>query len=127
MHAKDTVWMRGIMARRVPKTHRQELHGAEVCKHSICSEDRECARSDDAEDGEGAEVDSALPRREHLGLVGLLGLGLLLDLDLEGAELVVPSKDAVLRKRREGVWLVMLESTFSSHTGRLLGGRRVVE
>ena len=106
MHAKDTVWMRGIMARRVPKTHRQELHGAEVCKHSICSEDRECARSDDAEDGEGAEVDSALPRREHLGL--------LLDLDLERDELVVPSKDSVvLCRRREGGW--SCSSTFSSH------------
>ena len=68
-------------------------------------------------------MDSALPRREHLGLVGLLGLGLLLDLDLEGAELVVPSKDAVvLRKRREGVWLVMLEHIFLALGGYWAAG-----
>ena len=86
---------------------------------------RESARSGDADDGEDAEVDSALPRRRYvvrdhglllglgvvlllgLGSVGLLGLGaspgLLLDLDLERAELVVPSKDVILPKRgREG-------------------------
>ena len=67
-------------------------------------------------------MDSALPRREHLGLVGLLGLGLLLNLDLEGAELVVPSKDAVLRKRREGVWLVMLEHIFLALGGYWAAG-----
>ena len=68
----------------------------------------ESARSGD--DGEGAEVDSALPRRRHLvtdrGPFGLLGpgpsLGLLLDLDLERAELVVPSRDAVVLKGEGG-------------------------
>ena len=65
-------------------------------------------------------MDSALPSRRYvvrdhglllglgvvlllgLGSVGLLGLGaslgLLLDLDLERAELVVPSKDVILPK-----------------------------
>ena len=64
----------------------------------------ESVRSGDGDDGEGAEVDSALPRRRHLvtdrGPFGLLGpgpsLGLLLDLDLERAELVVPSRDALV-------------------------------
>ena len=82
---------------------------------------RESAGSGDADDGEDAEVDSALPRRRYvvrdhglllclgvvlqlgLGSVGLSGLGaspgLLLDLDLERAELVVPSKDVILPKR----------------------------
>ena len=79
----------------------------------------ESTRSGDADDGEGAEVDSALPRRRHLvadrglldgfGLPGLLSLGpslgLLLDLDLERAKLVVPSKEAVvLRRGGEGGW-----------------------
>jgi len=62
----------------------------------------EPARSGDADDSEGAESDSALPRRRCLhddrGLLGLgLGLGLgLLDLDLERAELVVTSKVAMV-------------------------------
>ena len=67
---------------------------------------RESARSGDAKDGEGAEVDSALLVRDR-GLVLLLGasLGLLLNLDLERAKLVVPSKEAVvLRRGGEGGW-----------------------
>ena len=76
----------------------------------------ESTRSGDADDGEGAEVDSALPRRRHLvadrglldgfGLPGLLrlgpSLGLLLDLDLERAELAVPSRDAVVLPKGGG-------------------------
>ena len=76
----------------------------------------ESARSGDADDSEGAEVDSALPRRRHLvadrglldgfGLPGLLrlgpSLGLLLDLDLERAELAVPSRDAVVLPKGGG-------------------------
>ena len=80
----------------------------------------ESARSGD--DGEGAEVDSALLVRDR-GLVLLLGasLGLLLDLDLERAELVVPSKEAVvLRRGGEGGW--SCSSTFSSNWA---AGRRV--
>ena len=83
---------------------------------------RESARSADADDGEGvgegAEVDNALPRRRQLvrgllldlGCLGLLeldaSLGLvLLVLDLERAELVAPSEDAVvLQKGGEGAW-----------------------
>ena len=71
---------------------------------------RDPARSGDADDGEDAEVDSALPRRRYvvrdhglllgLGVVLLLGLGSVLDLDLERAELVVPSKDAVILPKR---------------------------
>ena len=82
----------------------------------------EPARSGDADDSEGAEADSALPRRRCLhdrgliglglvlllgrGLLRLLGLGLglgLLDLDLERAELVVPSKDAMVLPNGRGL------------------------
>ena len=99
----------------------------------------ESVRSGDGDDGEGAEVDRhvdrAMPRRRHLvtdrglldgfGLPGLLrlgpSLGLLLDLDLERAELVVPSKEAVvLRRGGEGGW--SCSSTFSSNWA---AGRRV--
>ena len=91
---------------------RTELHG--VCKRSMHAArngggHRESARSGDADDGEDAEVDSALPRRRYvvrdhglllgLGVVLLLGLGSVLDLDLERAELVVPSKDVILPNR----------------------------
>ena len=68
----------------------------------------EPARSGDADDSEGAESDSASPRRRCLhddrGLLGLgLGLGLgLLDLDLERAELVVTSKVAMVLQERGG-------------------------
>ena len=106
-----------------PKTPR--CRGVQA--YNACSEvrgpeaHRESARSGDADNGEDAEVDSALPRRRYvvrdhglllgLGVVLLLGLGsvglfclgaslgLLLDLDLERAELVVPSKDVILPKR----------------------------
>ena len=81
---------------------------------------RESARSGDADDGEGvgegAEVDNALPRRRQLvrglllrlGRLGLLELGaslglVLLVLDLERAELVAPSKDAVVLQKGGGV------------------------
>ena len=90
----------------------------------MCSEDqrrghRESAGSSEADDGEGAEVDSALLVRDR-GLVLLLGasLGLLLDLDLERAELVVPSKEAVVLRRGGGGGLVVLE-----HVLFELGGR----
>ena len=90
-----------------------------VQAYNACSEvrgpeaHRESARSGGADNGEDAEVDSALPRRRYvvrdhglllgLGVVLLLGLGSVLDLDLERAELVVPSKDVILPKRgREG-------------------------
>ena len=81
---------------------------------------RKSASSGDADGGEGvnegAEVDSALPRRRRLardrglllglGRVGLreldASLGLLLVLDLERAELVAPSKDAVVLQKGEG-------------------------
>ena len=102
-------WVCVIMGRR-PDT---------VQAYNACSEvrgpeaHRESARSGDADNGEDAEVDSALPRRRYvvrdhglllgLGVVLLLGLGSVLDLDLERAELVVPSKDVILPKRgREG-------------------------
>ena len=68
----------------------------------------EPARSGDADDSEGAESDSALPRRRCLhddrGLLGLgLGLGLgLLDLDLERTELVVTSKVSMVLQERGG-------------------------
>eukprot|EP00964_Phaeocystis_antarctica_P045396 scaffold26122_cov52-Phaeocystis_antarctica.AAC.1 len=69
----------------------------------------EAARSGDADDSEGAEADSALPRRRCLHDRGLLGLGLglglslgLLDLDLERTELVVTSKDAMVLQERGG-------------------------
>ena len=69
----------------------------------------EPARSGDADDSEGAEADSALPRRRCLHDRGLLGLGLglglslgLLDLDLERTELVVTSKDAMVLQERGG-------------------------
>ena len=83
---------------------------------------RVSARSGDADDGEGvgegAEVDSALPRRRHLvhdhglllglGRLGLLelgaSLGLQLVLDLERAELVAPSNYAVVLHKKEGAW-----------------------
>ena len=72
------------------------MHDAKVCTRAECkrsawSEDyaeagthREFARSGDANDGEGAEVDSVLPRRRHLARhrVVLLGLGLVLRLVL---------------------------------------------
>ena len=83
------------------------------CKRSACAArtrqrrgHRKSAGSTEADDGEGAEVDSALLVRDR-GLVLLLGasLGLLLDLDLERAKLVVPSKEAVvLRRGGEGGW-----------------------
>ena len=80
---------------------------------------RGSARSGDADDGEGvgegAEVDNAVPRRRqlvrglvlHLGRLGLLELGaslgpVLLVLDLERAELVAPSKDAVVLQKGGG-------------------------
>ena len=51
-------------------------------------------------------MDSALPRREHLGILGLVGLGaslgLLLDHGLERAAFVVQSKNAVVLLKREG-------------------------
>ena len=59
---------------------------------------RESARSSDADDGEDAEADIATGR-------GLLGLGLghgWLGLDLDGAELVVPSENAMVLQEREG-------------------------
>ena len=115
---------------------RRKLQGVQV-QHAARIGDGhlEPARRGDADDGEGAEVDRALPRRGHLvtdrGLLkgldrlGLLGLGaslgLLLDLDLERAELVVPSKEAVvLRRGGEGGW--SCSSTFSSNWA---AGRRV--
>ena len=56
---KHRVDARHHVARRVPNTQ------AEVRKHSVCSEarggHREAARSGDADDGEGAEVDSDEP------------------------------------------------------------------
>ena len=89
---------------------------------------RESARSGDADDGEGvgegAEVDNALPRRRQLvrGLLlgldrlGLLELGAslgldLLVLDLERAELVAPSKAAVVLQKGGGC----LEHTRSTY------------
>ena len=85
--------------------------GAEYVWHLV-GKRRESARSGEADDGEGAEADSALRRRQDrgllsLGLVLLLGRGLLgllgldlglglPDLDLERAELVVPSKDGMV-------------------------------
>ena len=116
---------------------RQKLQGVQV-QHAARIGDGhlEPARRGDADDGEGAEVDRALPRRQHLvtdrGLLkgldrlGILGLGaslgLLLDLDLERAELVVPSRDAVVLPRWGGGALLVpwVVCTFSSHwaTGR---------
>ena len=104
--------------RRVPKTGA----GCRVCVWNHLKR-RESARSGDADDGEGAEADSALPCRRCLhdrgllgllglvlllgrGLLNLLGLGLglgLLDLDLERAELVVPSKDAMVLQEGGGL------------------------
>ena len=103
---------------------------------------RESARSGDADDyegiGEGAEVASALPHRQHLvrdrglllglGRLALLELGaslglVVLVLDLERAELVVPSKDAVALQKGGGA----LGHTLSSHCGQRSdaeGGRR---
>ena len=118
------------------------------CKRSAWSEDyaeagthRGFARSSDANDGEGAEVDSVLPRRRHLARhrVVLPGLGLVLRLvlgrlgvrpsvvlvlDLERADLVVLNKDAAVLPREGGCWVVWsCCSTYSlSWTGRR--GRR---
>ena len=101
---------------------RQKLQGVQV-QHAARIGDGhlEPARRGDADDGEGAEADSALPRRRCLkdrgllglglvlslgrGLLRLLGLGLglgLLDLDLERTELVVTSKDAMVLQERGG-------------------------
>ena len=111
------------------------MHDAKVwtraeCKRSAWSEDyaeagthREFACSGDANDGEGAEVDSVLPRRRHLARhrVVLLGLGLVLRLvlgrlgvrpsvvlvlDLERADLVVLNKDAAVLPRERVCWVV---------------------
>ena len=103
-------WVCVIMDRRPHRVTRCR----DVQAYNACSEvrgpeaHRESARSGDADDGEDAEVDSALPRRRYvvrdhglllgLGVVLLLGLGSVLDLDLERAELVVPSKDVILPK-----------------------------
>ena len=102
-----------------------------VRKRKVCVErgaqagtHRESARSGDADDGERAEGDSALPRCRHLvrdcdllglgrvlrlalGRLGLLGhgasLALLLARDLEPAGLVEPSREAaVLSEGGEG-------------------------
>ena len=130
----NTVWMRGMASGcaewpqiRVPKTQARVARCRGVQAQCMCSEDqrrghRESAGSSDADDGEGAEVDSALLVRDR-GLILLLGasLGLLLDLDLERAELVVPSKEAVvLRRGGEEGW--SCSSTFSSNWA---AGRRV--
>ena len=130
----NAVWMRGMASGcaewpqiRVPKTQARVARCRGVQAQCMCSEDqrrghRESAGSSEADDGEGAEVDSALLVRDR-GLVLLLGasLGLLLDLDLERAELVVPSKEAVvLRRGGEEGW--SCSSTFSSNWA---AGRRV--
>ena len=113
---------------RVPKTanYSGTTHTA-VCKRGAygAREDqgrahRGSARSGNADDGEGvgegAEVDNAVPRRRQLvrglllglGRLGLLELGASLGLvlpvlDLErGAELVAPSKDAVVLRKVGG-------------------------
>ena len=67
----------------------------------------EPARSGDADDSEGAEADSASPRRRCLHARGLFGLGNslglgLLDLDLERTELVVTSKVSMVLQERGG-------------------------
>ena len=111
------------------------VHDAKMCiraeyKRSAWSEDyaeagthREFARSGEANDGEGAEVDSVLPRRRHLARdrVVLLGLGLVLRLvlgrlgvrpgvvlvlDLERANPVALNKDAAVLPRERGCWVV---------------------
>ena len=115
--------MRRGTARREPKTAESGTTDSGVHKRSAYMEHRgghrESARSGDADDGEGvgkgAEVDNALPRRRQLvrslvldlGRLGLLeldaSLGLvLLVLDLERAELVVPSKAAVVLQKGGG-------------------------
>ena len=110
--ARHGQWMRGMATDTSAKDTGRRLHDAEVVQaQCMCSEDqrrghRESAGSSEADDGEGAEVDSALLVRDR-GLVLLLGasLGLLLDLDLERAKLVVPSKEAVvLRRGGQGGW-----------------------
>ena len=86
---------------------------------------RESARSGDADGGEdvgeGEEEDNALPRRRQLvrglllrlGRLGLLELGASLGhvLDLERAELVAPSKAAVVLQKGGGC----LEHTRSTY------------
>ena len=112
----------------------QEWHDAHtaVCKSSAYGArgpqgraHRESARSGDADDGEGvgegAEEDNAVPRRRQLvrglllrlGRLGLLELGASLGhvLDLERAELVAPSKAAVVLQKGGGC----LEHTRSTY------------
>ena len=109
--ARHGQWIRGMATDTSAKDTGRRLHDAEVVQaQCMCSEDqrrghRESAGSSEADDGEGAEVDSALLVRDR-GLVLLLGasLGLLLDLDLERAELVVPSKDAMVLPNGRGLW-----------------------
>ena len=92
-----------FMGRR-PRVHRVarcakrcvQAHSMHAARNS--GGHRESARSSDADDGEDAEADIATGR-------GLLGLGLghgWLGLDLDGAELVVPSEDAVVLQEWEG-------------------------
>ena len=124
---------------RVPKTANRVARRTQRCASAVRMEredqgraHRGSARSGNADDGEGvgegAEVDNAVPRRRQLvsglvlrlGRLGLLELGASLGLvlpvlDLErGAELVAPSKDAVvLQKGGAGAW--------GSHWGLWIG------
>ena len=125
-NAEACRWVRRGTARRVPKTAESGTTHTAVCTSAVHMEredqgrgHRDPARSGDADDGEGvgdgAEVDNALPRRRQLvrglllrlGRLGLLELGarlglVLLVLDLERAELVAPSKDAVVLQKVGG-------------------------
>ena len=134
-NAEACRWGRRGTARRVPKTAETGTTDSGVHERSAYMErrggHRESARSGDADDGEGvgegAEADNAVPRRRQqlvrglllrLGRLGLLELGALLGLvllvlDLERAELVAPSKDAMVLQKGGG-----LELTFSSLCGQ---------